>query len=41
MVLGFSHHNLSLSLDDSSIEIKDKLKLVGVTIACKLSYATH
>ena len=41
MVLGFSHHNLSLSLDDSSIEIKDMLKLVGVTIACKLSYATH
>ena len=41
MVLGFSNYNFDPSLDNSNIEIKDELKLLGVTIDSKLSYTTH
>lgn len=41
MVLGFFYYNLFFLLDDSFIEIKDMLKLVGVIIVCKLLYVIY
>ena len=41
MTIGPSKYDYSFQLGDSSIEVKDSLRILGVTIDAMLTYKTH